>query len=63
MAEETLSFPWWLWQLVGCSLWKAGAEAGDGSARGGSSGAEEKRVDFQGFANGLNAVKAPQSQS
>ena len=47
MAEETLSFPWWLWQLVGCSLWKAGAEAGDGSARGGSSGAEEKRVDFR----------------
>ena len=48
---------------MGCSLCKAGAEAGDGSARGGSSGAEEKRVDFQGFANGLNAVKAPQSQS
>lgn len=47
MAEETLSFPWWLWQLVGCSLWKAG-EAGDGrSARGGSSGAEEERVDFR----------------
>ena len=32
---------------MGCSLCKAGAEAGDGSARGGSSGAEDKRVDLR----------------
>lgn len=47
VAEETLSVRWWLWQLVGSRLWRVGADAEGRSARGRSSGAEEKRVDFR----------------